>query len=1130
MRNKNTLLKTLLFSFLLTFLTLNSFLNKTYGQEFSTKGKDFWMGFMQNYNSTADLSIYVTSTLATSGTVTIPGLSWSQAFSVAANSTSMISIPMSAMAVANGSVENVGIRIQANDTVSVFALNYQAYTADAAVIFPVGSLDREYRVQTIVGWPGEWGVEYMVVATADNTTIQITPFGGAPYNVTLNSGQVFQVQSTGDLSGAVVKSLGNCSKIAVYSGNVCTNIGGCVACDHLYEQLLPISRWGMNYITVPLVGKSQDYFRIIANENATSVSINGGAPFNLSAGQVQQSSSNQPRFINSTKPIEIIQYAQGGSCDGVGDPFSVLVPPIEQFINNITFNAFTSSIITSYYVNIVTKTNSTAILTLDGSPRPFSAVPANPAYSYAQIAISQGNHTLLSDSGFIAQVYGWGSYESYGYCTGFSLKNLNYNFYISETDTICSTPGVSPPLDTVCPHERLCFKVPVLYANIVAYNWNFGDGTTATGPVVMHEYNTYGSFLVSLTLTTADGCSTTVIQKTIYIVQLDVNVTPNGPTTFCDGNNVILSAGGPYSNYLWSTTANTQTINVNVTGTYAVTVTDARGCQGSNSLAVTVNPNPVPQITPNGPTTFCQGGSVVLDAGTPYSIYNWSTTASSQTITVNATGTYAVTVTDANACKGTTSIPVTVNPLPVVQLTSIGSYCISAPSFTLSQGTPVGGAYSGTGVSSGIFNPSVAGAGTFNITYVYTDGNTCTDSATNTVTVNPLPVVTMSALGEICVNASPLTLIVGSPTGGIYSGTGVSLGSFDPAIAGVGTFTIKYTYSDANSCVDSTTGNIIVNPLPTLSVTPNQTICNGDIATLVATSIPNATFLWSTSSVNDTILVNPSATTTYTVTATDQHNCGTISSQVVVSVNPLPTAYAGPDVAICQGDSTTLTATGIPFSSFLWSTGQTTPSITVSPTTTTTYIVSVTDQYNCATATDDVVVTFYPSSVAQFTFTPDTGIFTNELITFTNNSVNSATYLWNFGDAMTSTQVNPYHMYNVPGTYNITLITTSPNGCLDTTVVLVNVIEGLIIPNVFTPNGDGYNDVFQVITSGIIDYDLQIYNRWGVLLFESSSTAIHWDGRTNAGVEAAEGTYFYILTAKSGTKDYSRTGTITLLR
>lgn len=1130
MKKKYTVFKTITFVLLMFIFTFQSSLNKVYGQEFSTKGKDFWMGFMKNYNATATLSLYVTATLATSGNVSIPGLSWSQNFNVAANSTTLISIPLSAMSTASGSVENKGIHIVSNDTISVYALNYQEYTSDACVIYPVNSLDREYRVQTVKGWPNDWGVQYMIVATANNSVVQITPAGGTAYNVNMNAGQVYRVESTNDLSGAYIKELGSCTKIAVYVGNVCTNIGGCVACDHLCEQILPLSRWGKNFITTPFMNKGQDYFRIIANENGTSVTINGGAPFTLNAGQVQQSSANQPRFISSTKPISIIQYAQGGSCDGVGDPFSVLIPPMEQSINKITFNAFSSSIITSYYVNIVTQTNSTGILTLDGTPRAFATIPSNPAYSYARVGITQGNHTIVSDSGFIAQVYGYGSYESYGYSTGFSLKNLNYTFYVSNTDTVCSSPGVAPPLDTVCPNERLCFKVPMLYPNVVSYQWNFGDGNTASGPAVLHQYTSYGLFNVTLTLTTQDGCSTTIIQKPIYIVQLNVSVTPSGPTTFCQGNNVSLSAGGPFSVYHWSNNANTQAITVNSTGTYSVTVTDSRGCQGSAQTSVTVNPNPDPSITPDGPTTFCQGGNVNLNAGGPYSQYNWAPSGNTQTISVNASGTYSVTVTDANSCTGTTSLAVTVNPLPVVQLSAIGSYCIDAPAFTLSQGSPTGGTYTGTGVSAGTFDPATAGVGTHNITYTYTDANTCTDSASNTVTVNPLPVVTMSALGEICVNATPLTLSQGSPSGGTYSGTGISGGTFDPSVAGVGTHTITYTYTDGNTCTDSITGDIVVNPLPTIATTPDQTICNGDTSTLVVSSIPNATFLWSTGETTDTILVHPTATTTYTVTATDEHNCGTISSQVVVTVNPLPTAYAGEDVAICEGDSTTLTATGIPFSYFLWSTGDTTAVIIVSPVATTTYTVSVSDQYNCATATDDVVVTFYPNPVALFTYTPDTGIFTNELISFVNSSTNTATYFWDFGDGMTSAQVNPFHMYSMPGSYEVILITVSPDGCLDTLITLVNIVEGLEIPNVFTPNGDGFNDVFQVLTSGIVDYDLQIYNRWGVLIFESYSTAIHWDGRSLAGEEAAQGTYFYILTAKSGTKDYSRTGTITLLR
>ena len=139
-------------------------------------------------------------------------------------------------------------------------------------------------------------------------------------------------------------------------------------------------------------------------------------------------------------------------------------------------------------------------------------------------------------------------------------------------------------------------------------------------------------------------------------------ITPNGPTTFCQGGSVVLTASGGTA-YQWSNAATTTAINVNASGTYGVTVTDANGCINNTSRLVTVNPLPVATITPNGPTTFCQGGAVVLTAsgGTGY---QWSNAANTAAITVNSNGTYGVTVTDVKGCSNTTSQAVTVYSLP----------------------------------------------------------------------------------------------------------------------------------------------------------------------------------------------------------------------------------------------------------------------------------------------------------------------------------------------------------------------------------------------------------------------------------------------------------------------------------
>jgi hypothetical protein len=139
----------------------------------------------------------------------------------------------------------------------------------------------------------------------------------------------------------------------------------------------------------------------------------------------------------------------------------------------------------------------------------------------------------------------------------------------------------------------------------------------------------------------------------------------------------------------------------------------------------------------------------------------------------------------------------------------------------LSGGTPAGGSYTGNGISSNIFNPSIPGAGSTTITYTYTDGNGCTNSTTGSITVNPLPVVSLGNQTAVCVSAPSFTLTGGLPPGGTYSGPGVDASNvFDPGTAGVGTHTLTYTYKDGNNCTNSNTNTITVNALPPVTL-PN---------------------------------------------------------------------------------------------------------------------------------------------------------------------------------------------------------------------------------------------------------------------------------------------------------------------
>lgn len=147
---------------------------------------------------------------------------------------------------------------------------------------------------------------------------------------------------------------------------------------------------------------------------------------------------------------------------------------------------------------------------------------------------------------------------------------------------------------------------------------------------------------------------------------------------------------------------------------------------------------------------------------------------------------------------------------------------------------------------------------------------------------------------------------------------------------------------------------------------------------------------------------------------------------------------------------------------------------------------------------------------------PDGLLFENELVSFLDSSTNTETWYWEFGDGDTSAYQNPFHTYGDTGTYAVMMVATSPDGCLDTSYTEIVVSEGLIIPNVFTPNGDGYNDEFTLRNSNVVNFKLQIYNRWGNLIYETKAPQVSWDGKTTAGIDAPAGTYFWTVEAALG--------------
>jgi hypothetical protein len=165
-----------------------------------------------------------------------------------------------------------------------------------------------------------------------------------------------------------------------------------------------------------------------------------------------------------------------------------------------------------------------------------------------------------------------------------------------------------------------------------------------------------------------------------------------------------------------------------------------------------------------------------------------------------------------------------VNPLPVVNTGSYGPVCIDSSTVSLS-GTPSGGTWSGTGVTGSTFNVQTAGVGSHQLIYNYTDANGCSAADTTSITVNPLPTVSTGTYGPVCIDASPVSLS-GTPSGGTWSGTGVTGSTFNVQTAGVGSHQIIYNYTDANGCSAADTTSITVNPLPVVNAGSYDPVCD----------------------------------------------------------------------------------------------------------------------------------------------------------------------------------------------------------------------------------------------------------------------------------------------------------------
>lgn len=633
------------------------------------------------------------------------------------------------------------------------------------------------------------------------------------------------------------------------------------------------------------------------------------------------------------------------------------------------------------------------------------------------------------------------------------------------------------------------------------YSWApFGGNSSTANNLAAGSY--------TCTITDANGCTLTeVVVVTTTIIPPVATIVSNGPTSFCQNDSLLLTASGG-SGFSWSTGATTSTISVTVGGTYTVIVSNNCG-NDTTSITVTTIPNPVAVLNASGPTTFCVGDSVTLTAagGTSYA---WSTGATTSSIVVSSSGTYSVIVSD--ACGSDTAFQVvTTTPAPTAAILASGPTTFCTGNNVTLTATGGGNYLWSTGATTAAI--VVIASGNYSVVV----SNTCgSDTSVQAITVLPLPVATISASGPLsfCVGGNvTLTAGVGGPY--LWS-TGSTASSIVATTAGV------YSVAVSNTCgVDSAqvTVSIIPPPVATLTASGPTTICAGNNVTLTASG--GTTYAWSNGATTSAITVNTAGTFSVIVS----NACGNDTAQQVVNILPLPVAAVSGNTIICPGETSLLSASG--GTSYVWSTGATTGSI--SATGGTYFVIAINA---CGSDTAQIIV--QPSIVqASFSPSPDSGLVPLP-VTFNDASTNATSWNWDFGNGSTSSSNNPTETYSSPGTYTVTLIVTNADGCSDTTfmIVIVTDVPGVIeVPNVFTPNGDGINDLFIPYTEGLVEFTMEIYDRWGVLMMNSNSISQGWDGKNTSGVDATDGTYYYVVraTAYNDTR-FEQTGFLTLIR
>ncbi len=875
-------------------------------QDFSNKGKDFYLCFPQHVPSGANakLSIWITSDKASSGLITMANAAFTASFDIPANGLAEIQVPYAFAHISNGessdgttiNILKKSIRVKVDPgkpAVVAYAQQFGNARSAATLLLPVNVLGKKYYAVSFTQNGANSGSniaksQFQVIAIKDNTVIQITPMKngakGTPFTVTLPlAGDMIQYQSndaaalTQDLTGTLIESIasgnGGCLPIAVFSGSSNLKIGTqtplCGATsnsyDPLFQQLYPVSTWGKNFGFIPFASYPAGVpYRVMASEDNTNVYFNGALVATLLAGQIYPSAFTlnpptltTPTSITADKPICVTQYAQSAACAGngagstLGDPDMVVLNPIEQNISDITIFSTKQEVITAQWINVLLKTTATASFRISRNGGPLLPPTAAwqtftnlPGYSYLreQLPVPAG----ISDSYRLKADSGFNTI-AYGLGT-----NETYAYSAGTYVKDLNAPGVHTGFgienNKVCVGLDFKIKIPLPYLADSIY-W---DVSALPG---------YSPVWTYYPPSTPDSVTGTVLRP-IYWYSLPTNFTVNTPGVY------VIKA---------------TTFSQN---------TDGCGSEQDVEFEIEVTAPPVTDFTFIAPG--CPAEPVQFnDASTSSNpLYKWWWDFG-------------------DVASGPANNALIANPIHIF-----------------------------------------SGPGNYTVSYVNITTPGCvSDTIRHTVIVPDLPLATVAGNTTVCVNSAPQTItftgtngkapyifyynVNGTP-GNVSSPlpNGTTATITIPATA-VGTFVVtldSVKNLGSSVCVRPITGQtatVIVKPLPTATITGATVVCQNAASPNITFTGANGTAPYTfqytinagpvqtvTTVVGNSVTVAvPTATQgtfTYTLVSVDAGGCTQPQAgSAVVTVNPLPTATISGTISVClNAPSPNITFTG----------------------------------------------------------------------------------------------------------------------------------------------------------------------------------------------------------------------------